>query len=286
MQYEIENLAIDSAIVTEHDGDHLFLSPEIALNRRLSFAEDAHVALNRPYLIPQWRCIHVLNGAATYVVNLRTVDVTAGDTVVFPQNSVIELIRVTSAYCISGVSTRWIPAPERLFVPGGEFATEIHALLDTLWSAVHHQPLRTEYVKALVTALHWLLRTAAVPETADEAGHGRRATQLVRKFIGLLATDAAIHRRITHYAEALRISPGYLSSIVKTETGRSAADWIDQAVIQEAKLRLRYSDCTITETAYDLKFANPAFFNKYFKRLTGMTPLAYKRSCRTDRAAK
>lgn len=284
MKAKIENLIIDSDHTAEND--RLFVSPEIAIHRRLAFTEQERLALNRPYLVPQWRCIHVLSGSAVYMANLHTVAVAAGDTIAFPQNSVIELLQVSPNYSLTGISTCKVPTADMLHVPGGCFTNEIRTLLEMLWQAVHHHPFPGEYVERLVDALHALLQTAATPEGFDTWPATRRPTRLVHNFIELLASDATVHRRISHYAEALHITPHYLSAVVKAETGHSAADWIDRAVIQAAKLRLHYADCSVAEVADALNFANPAFFNKYFKRLTGMTPLAYKRFCRTDGAAE
>jgi len=40
--------------------------------------------------------------------------------------------------------------------------------------------------------------------------------------------------------------------------------------------RLRFTEMTMQEIAYDLRFPNASFFGKYFKEHTGMTPLEYR----------
>jgi AraC family transcriptional activator of pobA len=37
--------------------------------------------------------------------------------------------------------------------------------------------------------------------------------------------------------------------------------------------------------AYSLGFREPAYFNRFFKRVTGQSPGAYRRSCRSARSA-
>ena len=51
---------------------------------------------------------------------------------------------------------------------------------------------------------------------------------------------------------------------------------IDRALITQAKVLLRHSDKSVAQISEDLNFPNPAFFSKYFKRLTAMTPLEYR----------
>jgi AraC-like DNA-binding protein len=83
-------------------------------------------------------------------------------------------------------------------------------------------------------------------------------------------------RSISFYAEKMFISPKYLSLVIKEATGKSAGDWIDQYVIQEAKNQLRFSGKNVQQIAYDLNFSNQSSFGKYFKNLTGMSPTAFQ----------
>ena len=64
--------------------------------------------------------------------------------------------------------------------------------------------------------------------------------------------------------------------MIRNVSGRSAAAWIDEFVILEAKNLLKYSTMSIQEVAYALNFANQSFFGKYFKHHTSMSPSAYK----------
>ena len=79
------------------------------------------------------------------------------------------------------------------------------------------------------------------------------------------------------YADKLCLTPKYLSKIVKEASGRSGPEWIDAFVILEAKNLLRYSDESIKEIAYKLKFPSASVFNKFFKANTGLIPSDYRR---------
>ncbi len=117
---------------------------------------------------------------------------------------------------------------------------------------------------------------AARLHDADQP-RSRKATY-VRNFLRLVRDFHRQERSIGFYAEKMFISPKYLSLIIKEATGRSAAEWIDQYVVQEAKNLLRYSGKNVQQIAYELNFTNQSSFGKYFKHLTGLSPTQFQNS--------
>lgn len=109
-------------------------------------------------------------------------------------------------------------------------------------------------------------------------GPRSRRTAYVHDFMRLVHVNYMKHRSVSFYAEALCISPKYLSLIIKENTGRSAADWINEFVIIEAKNLLRFSGKNIQQVAYALNFTNQSSFGKYFKHLTGQSPSQYQKT--------
>lgn len=105
-----------------------------------------------------------------------------------------------------------------------------------------------------------------------------RRANYVKEFLRLVNIYHRSERGVAFYAEKLFISPKYLSLIIKESTGRSAAQWIDDYVIQEAKNMLRFSGKNVQQVAYELNFSNQSAFGKYFKHLTGMSPTKFQRS--------
>jgi len=106
---------------------------------------------------------------------------------------------------------------------------------------------------------------------------GRRH-DYVREFVRLVHLHYVRERSVSFYADKLYISPKYLSLLVKEATGRSAAKWIDDFVLMEAKNMLRFSGKNIQQVAYALNFPTQSSFGKYFKHLTGMSPTEYQKS--------
>ena len=100
---------------------------------------------------------------------------------------------------------------------------------------------------------------------------------LFDEFMSLLQQYNKRERNVSFYAKQLNITPKYLSSVVKEVSGKTAARWIDESVILEAKALLKYSGMSIQEIAYHLNFSTQSFFGKYFKQHTGTSPSRYKR---------
>jgi AraC-like DNA-binding protein len=50
-----------------------------------------------------------------------------------------------------------------------------------------------------------------------------------------------------------------------------------ESVTSEAKRLLHYTNSTVSEIAFTLDFTDVSHFVKYFKRVTGQTPQAYRK---------
>ncbi len=115
-------------------------------------------------------------------------------------------------------------------------------------------------------------------DTPEPSRSRARRVSYAHDFMALVHTHHTRERSVAFYANKLFISPKYLSLIIKEVTGRTAAEWIDEFVILEAKNLLRFSGKNIQQVAYELNFPNQSSFGKYFKHLTGMSPSQYQRS--------
>lgn len=132
--------------------------------------------------------------------------------------------------------------------------------------------------RALVAAAAYQLMQFASNHARERKGHKMsRRDNYVKEFITLVGQHHKRERGVAFYANKLYISPKYLSHIIKEHTGRSAAEWIDNYVILEAKNLLRYSGKNVQQIAYELNFSNQSSFGKYFKHLTGMSPTKFQR---------
>lgn len=81
---------------------------------------------------------------------------------------------------------------------------------------------------------------------------------------------------VAYFANKCCFSPGYFGELVKTETGRTAQDFIADYMVKCAKQQLDDSSLSITQVAAHLGFEYPQHFVRFFKRKTGMTPKQYR----------
>lgn len=80
---------------------------------------------------------------------------------------------------------------------------------------------------------------------------------------------------VTEYAILLNITPNYLNKCIKNSLGKTAQDLLNEMVILEAKMLLKYSDLQIAEIAVKLGNQNPSNFSRLFKAKTGFSPREY-----------
>lgn len=77
-------------------------------------------------------------------------------------------------------------------------------------------------------------------------------------------------------ADKLCLSANYFGDLIKKSTGRSAQEYIQNAVVDRIKEQLRESDKPVSEIAYDLGFKYPHHLSRLFKKVTGQSPNAYR----------
>jgi AraC family transcriptional regulator, transcriptional activator of pobA len=83
---------------------------------------------------------------------------------------------------------------------------------------------------------------------------------------------------VQQIAEALNVSPNYLSGLLKTLTGQSTQQHIHDKLIEKAKEKLSTTDLSVSEIAYELGFEHPQSFSKLFKTKTNFSPLEFRQS--------
>jgi AraC-like DNA-binding protein len=105
-----------------------------------------------------------------------------------------------------------------------------------------------------------------------------RAQQLTNEFKILVNKHFREKRKVQYYANHLFVTPKHLTETIKQETGKTAGDWIDELLLLESKVLLANPDLQITQIADFLNFPDASTFGKFFKNLSGTSPIAYRQS--------
>lgn len=79
-------------------------------------------------------------------------------------------------------------------------------------------------------------------------------------------------------AEQLHLSPHYLSDLLRSLTGKSAQQHIQEKLIEKAKEYLTITNLSVAEIAYQLGFEYPQSFNKLFKKKMNVSPLEFRQT--------
>ncbi|RDI12144.1 AraC family transcriptional regulator [Flavobacterium sp. AG291] len=82
------------------------------------------------------------------------------------------------------------------------------------------------------------------------------------------------------YAKKLNITTSHLNHCLNLTTGLSATHWLQKTMITEAKKQIYYTDADIKEIAYVLGYDDHTYFSRLFKKITGQTPLSFRKKFR------
>ncbi len=97
------------------------------------------------------------------------------------------------------------------------------------------------------------------------------------KFMEILQNEPMKHRPVYYYADQLCISAKYLSYVCKTISGKSASDFIKNAVVGEIMYYLEKTTLSVKEISNIMGFPNISFFGKFVKSNLGASPNKYRK---------
>lgn len=137
-----------------------------------------------------------------------------------------------------------------------------------------------DVIKGLAHALSYtilsMVKRFRLNQHNGEVKDTSRAQQLFDQFMTLLHIHHDMERCIQFYADKMCLTPKYLSGIIKSYSGKTALDWINEYVVLEAKMMLRYTAMTVQQISNSLNFPTQSAFGKYFKQQVGISPKQYR----------
>ena len=155
----------------------------------------------------------------------------------------------------------------------------LESIFQLMWDVLHDEPLSRETMQALISVLFRQIECFQ-GKGQKEVKRTTRQEQLFARFISLVNRYAVSERNVSFYAGKLYVTPRYLCTLIRETSGRTVMDWVNDAVLLEAKLMLCHTDKLVYQIADELYFPNPSFFCKFFRRMTGRTPNQYRQGRR------
>lgn len=164
---------------------------------------------------------------------------------------------------------------------GDEQRQSERRLLDGLLSRIHAEIGaaglgRDVLLEAMVTEAMVRLARAGVAAEARPAGAPTRDEVRLQELETLIAAHFREQRPVRFYAGRIGVSPAHLNRLTRRGAGMSTARLVTQRVLEAARRDLIFTPTPVQAIAYSLGFQDPAYFNRFFRRHTGMTPGAYR----------
>ncbi|MGI6223969.1 MAG: helix-turn-helix domain-containing protein [Prevotella sp.] len=281
-------------IVGEHYKEYgvVFDSDDICIARNKQTGLGGRHPLNEPIRLRANHLLFFKSGRATYVCNLMKTNIVSG-TVLAMSDSTIYTIKDFSPDCRFDVvvfSTSVLQnaagkIPFNIFNGKRKSysfiasETDSHLLEKCFDTLVEVCQSSTSKEHTRILALQMLVgMTDNVLTGIGTENHSREqsnAERIFSSFLSLVNKDFRKHRDLAYYADKLCISVNHLSTTVSVFSGIPPKQWIEQAIITEAKVQLRYDQQTVTQISDELNFSSPSHFCRYFRRIVGQTPKKY-----------
>lgn len=141
-------------------------------------------------------------------------------------------------------------------------------------SVYHEKTLRALLDSVCFYVLDLYSRSRALDNSKEISMSTHSA--ILQKFLISLYYNYIKERSVEFYANQQRLSKRYFSTTIRTESGKTPKQWIEEIVIEEIKHYLSNDSMTIKEIAYHFNFPSQSFFGKYFKQAVGVSPKEYR----------
>lgn len=232
-------------------------------------------------------------GECRLSVNQRIFDMRVNDLLVVFPDSVVHVSRRSAGFrlCVVGFSTDLLKGIPQSVLPMYPYIHENPVLPITGAEArmllcdcavLKEKTVRASHIYFREVMFHLLLclffEISALYQQSHPKNNRRlsRHEEIFNRLMELISLHFREQRRTAFYARALCLTPKYLSTVVRRISNKSVTEWIDEAVITEAKNLLRSTQMNVQQIANNLNFPNPSFFSRFFRERTGLTPKAYR----------
>ena len=108
------------------------------------------------------------------------------------------------------------------------------------------------------------------------AGFSPSKLDIHNRFLSLVEKQFLQAKSVSVFANQLNVTPNYLNECVKSISGKSAKEVINQVLLLEAKSLLKQTVIPIKEIAFHLNFEDYSHFSKFFREATGKTPADFR----------
>ena len=282
MEKSVNYLYSDSAALEELRGlgSHVFSNDHFGMVLNANAVSSDFIREGQVYHVMEPRIIMLLEGSVDISIDLEDYHLEKGAVAMSRQDVIIEMKNCPPDASVVGIVFREeMDIHETTVVHTTPSAfSRLLRLAYLIWDEASLSPFPVQTVRHLLQSL--TAEILYLHDTATDAAIVRQSSSryqvLFRQFKRFASLHCERERNIPFYADLLHITPHHLSAVIKEVSGQSVMWWVNRAVIQRAKVMLKTSNMTAAEVADRLNYQSAAAFSNFFKRETGMTPLAYR----------
>jgi len=211
-----------------------------------------------------------------------------GCAILFPPGVVHAVPKDTHNLCIQYEVMFRISDPELQSLPGTKNTLVLHEAthLEPLFSYIcmHYKsvdPLCASCVDSFLHTILFSLLTGQVRSEDNASGYvdSSQYSPLVQRILCHVEKNCNDKYDLPGLALSLGLSKSYLCTAFRRETGITISEYVNYHKIREILITLQYNgyntDVPIRELADQFGYANPSYFNRVFKKYTGMTPTEF-----------
>ena len=168
-------------------------------------------------------------------------------------------------------------------ISGESELTLVHNMIENLRiftqlpESTHTKDFVCGTIHCLYIAIYDLRLRTSSPGTQRNVVYSSADTYF-RQFVQLVKEHCRVHHDVAFYADKLHITPKYLNEISRKKVHFTAKEVITQFLVTLIKRELVISGNSVQRIAYDYNFCDQSSLGKFFKKATGMSPVAYRRT--------
>ena len=247
-----------------------------------------HAVIHAPVRSPEHRIMLVKKGSVDYTLNYMDFHVSEGEVLMIPANYIIIMnghsgdfnARVLS-FRFTGMGESNLVGYEVIKLRLGYNEEQVFENFFQMMNQVLKSPTagKRDFEHLVISMLFRIQGLNSAQNGFQAPAMGDRKQAIVSKFMQLLNANGPAPRSIAYYADKLGVSANYLSVVVKERSDHTVMEWVDIRTVTQIKLLLFDPDnLTVDQIAERLNFSSSSQMIRVFKKLTGATPIEYRKT--------
>lgn len=247
-----------------------------------------HAVIDAPVRSPEHRIMLVKKGSVDYTLNYMDFHVSEGEVLMIPANYIIIMnghsgdfnARVLS-FRFTGMGESNLVGYEVIKLRLGYNEEQVFENFFQMMNQVLKSPTvgKRDFEHLVISMLFRIQGLNSAQNGFQAPAMGDRKQAIVSKFMQLLNANGPAPRSIAYYADKLGVSANYLSVVIKERSKHTVMEWVDIRTVTEIKMLLHDpSNLTVDQIAERLDFSSSSQMIRVFKKLTGTTPIEYRKT--------